>query len=139
MIRAIHIYADVIELRYGEVVPFPPLVAPVIRIPHSAVIPGQHVICVFRIDPHIVEVTVCASRDIAETLAPVRTHDEWAVGFVDLILVFRIDDEVGKVERSPHHALTSVECLPGFTSVIGAIESVLWRLSFDERVDNIRV
>src|SRR5204863_4544552 len=97
--------ADVVELRDRQIVGLPPLVRAVVGNPRSAVVPGEHVFGVARLDEDVVHIPVHAAEpaDGAEALAAVLTHDEVAVGLVEAIGVLRINDEVGEVERSPDH------------------------------------
>src|SRR2546423_15126806 len=122
VIGPVHVDTDVIELRDGQVVALPPLIAGVVRIPQTAVVPRDQVIGVVRIHPYVVEIAVRSARDVAEALPTVRADDETAVWFVDAIRFTRIDDQIGEVERPPDHVLAAIEHLPRLAAVVGAIQ-----------------
>ena len=138
-VRAVHVDAHVIELRDGKVVRLPPLVAAIIRIPHTAVIGGDDEVRELRIDPDVVEVAVCPTADGAEALAAIGAHDEATPRLVHLVLVLRVHDEVGEVERPPHHVLAAVARLPRPAAIVRSIEAVPGRCRFDERIDDVRI
>src|SRR5713101_8818487 len=92
-----------------------------------------------RIDPDVVEIAVRSAGDVAEALAAVIAGDERSVGLVNLVFVFRIDDQVREVERTPDHGLAAIELLPGRAGIIGAIKRILGWLGFDEGVDDVRL
>ena len=52
---------------------------------------------------------------------------EAQVRLEDAVLVLRVDDEVGEVERPPDHVLAAVAHLPGQPAVLGSIERVARR------------
>ena len=60
---------------------------------------------VARVDEHVVHVAVHAveTADSAEALAAVLAEDQRAVGLEDTLGILRVDDQVGEVERAPHH------------------------------------
>src|SRR4030095_1565549 len=58
VIRSVHVNTDVVELRYREVVAFPPAIAAIVRIPDAAIITSNHMVRVVRIDPDVVKVTM---------------------------------------------------------------------------------
>jgi hypothetical protein len=70
-------------------------------VPDAAIIAGDKVVGGFRVDPDVVEITVGSSRDDTETLAAVFAHDEREVWFVDFVLVFGVDDQVGEIKGAP--------------------------------------
>jgi len=87
VVRSVHVHAHVVELRDREVVGLPPLVGRVVGIPQAAVVARDQVIGVARIDPHVVEVTVRAARDVAVSSVRVRADDQRPVRLVDPVLV----------------------------------------------------
>ena len=72
-----------------------------------------------------------------EALAAVGRGDERQVRLVELVLVLRVDDEAGEVERAPDHELAAVEGLPGRAAVVGAVEPVLRNRGLDQGVDDV--
>src|ERR1051325_6517861 len=94
---------------------------------------------VLGIDPDVVKVPVRPAGDIAEALSPVSADDQRAVRFEYLILIFRVDDQIGKVKGAPDHGLAAVKRPPGHSSVVRAIEAVARRLGLDEGIDDIRL
>jgi hypothetical protein len=128
--------ADVVELRHRQVVLLPPLVAAVVRLPEAAVVTGHDVLRVRRIDPDVVIVAVHAAAGVGEALAAVEALDQVEVRLEETVRIFRIDDEVGEIERPPDHQLALVALVPGLAAVIGAIQRRIGRL--DERVDDVR-
>jgi hypothetical protein len=135
---SLHVHAHVVELRDGQVLRFPPAVAAVVGVPESAVVADDEVVCVVGVDPEVVEVAVRAARDVREALAAIVAHDEREVRLVNLVLVLRVDDEVGEVEGSPDHVLAAVELCPRLAAVVRAIEPVLRDDRLDGGVDDVR-
>ena len=64
------------------------------------------------------KIAVRAARDIAEALAAVAARDQRPAGFVNLVLVFWIDDQVSEIEWPPDHVLTTIEMSPCFAVII---------------------
>src|ERR1700752_2669980 len=95
VIRAAGVEAHVIERRDRQIVGLPPLVPAVVRDPQPAVVAGEHVLGVARVDPHVVQVTVHAGEaaDYREALAAVLRHDQVTVGLEETFWVLRIDDQ----------------------------------------------
>src|SRR5271166_1266403 len=60
MIRIFIVDTDVIELRYGQVVSFQPGVPRIVRIPDAAIIGGNDLVGILRIDPNIVKIAMSA-------------------------------------------------------------------------------
>src|ERR1700734_3672310 len=87
------------------------------RVPNSAVIATDDLVRVVRVYPHVVKVAMRPATDSAEAFAAIDAENEVATGFVDLVLVLRIDDEIGEVEGTPDHHLAAVAFLPGFATI----------------------
>ena len=64
-----------IELRNRKVLGLPPAITAIVRIPQTAVVAGDQMIGIVRIDPDVVKVTMRAARNITEALAAVITGD----------------------------------------------------------------
>src|SRR5882672_1605173 len=137
MVRVLPIDAHVIELRDREIVAFPPSVAAVVGIPNATIVSGDQMIGVLRVDPDVVKITVRASDDTAETLAAIFAHDEYEVGFVQFVFVFRIDQQVCKIKRPPHHPTAAVAFFPSLAAVGGTKQGAAIR--FDERINYARI
>src|SRR5688500_6269991 len=75
VIGHVHVHADMIKLRDGQVLGLPPSVASIIRIPKATIITSNHMIGVIGINPHVVEVSMCAPGDVAKTLATIVTDN----------------------------------------------------------------
>src|SRR5207253_11317501 len=58
MIRILVVHADMVELRDGKVVAFPPFAPAIVGIPHPAVIPGKDSLRIGWIDPDAMNVPV---------------------------------------------------------------------------------
>ena len=138
-IRVAVVDAHVIELRDRQIVALPPSVAAVVRDPQPAVVAREHVLGVVGIDPQVVQVAVHAveAADDREALAAVLGEDQVAVGLEDALGVPGIDDQVGEVERPPHHPLTLVAPLPAVAAVVRDEEPGVGRL--DEGVGGFRL
>ena len=131
--------AHVIELRDRQVVALPPLVAAVVGQPEAAIVAGDHVLDIVRIDPDAVHVAMHAveAADRREALAAVIAADQRAIGLVDELRVDRIDDQMREVERTPDHPLALVALLPGAAAVVGNVERAVD--AFDDRIDGLRI
>src|SRR6266566_7897729 len=128
-----------IELRDRKIFALPPLVAAVVGVPDTAVVSSDHAIGAGRIDPDVMEIAVCTVADAAEALPAIGAHHERTIGLEDAVLVFRIDDEIRKIEWAPDHSLTAVAHLPGASAIAGTIERVFRRGRLDECVDDVGV
>src|SRR5207245_1420715 len=117
-----------------EVIAFPPAIAAVKGIPNAAVVAGDYIVGVVRIDPDIVKVSVRAAGDVAEALAAVVARNQRSVRLVDFVFVFGIDNQVREVEWAPDHVLAAIELSPGLSPIIGTVKAILRYLSFDKRV-----
>src|SRR5208283_837187 len=124
-----------IELRDREIFTFPPIVRPIDGVPDATVIYCDNMIGIGSINPHIVKITVCTSPDIIETFATVIAHDKPTISLVQFFRILWIDNQVGKVEWSPQHILTAIFCDPSLPSVIGAIETIVRRRTFDKTIN----
>src|SRR5439155_12028867 len=91
------------------------------------------------IDTHVVEVAMRAARDVAEASSSVGADDQRSIRLVDPVLVLRIEDQVGEIERAPDHVLAAIAGFPRLATVLGAIQRVLGRHRLDEGVDDIRL
>src|SRR5258708_3397151 len=120
VVRISIVRAHVIELRDGKIVPLPPSVAAIVRIPNASVIRGDNVIGIVRIHPHIVKIAVRAVPDSAEALPSVLAHDQREVWLVHFVLVFRINDQIGEVKRPPYHPIAAVPLFPRLATIVGA-------------------
>src|ERR1043165_495336 len=109
MVRRVHVNADVIELRHRKILSFPPPVTAVIRVPEATIIACDQMIGIVRIDPNIVKVSVRSTGYIAKAAAAVAAGYQRPVRLVNLVFIFRIDDQVGEVEWTPDHVLTSIQ------------------------------
>src|SRR5262245_59305099 len=128
-----------VELRDRQVFSLPPFVAAVVGVPDAAVVARNQLIGVVRIDPEVVVIAVRPASNVAEALAAVVAGDQWAVGLVKLVLVLRVHDQVGEVERTPDHALAAVKRRPRLAAVVGAIKTVLRHFGFDYGVNDVRL
>src|ERR1700687_1886005 len=137
VVGVLHVHADVIKLRDGKIVGLPPGVSAVVRIPNAAIVPGDQVIRVLRIDPYIMEITVRAADNAAETLAAILAHDEYQIRLVQFDFVLRIDQQVRKIKRAPHHPTAAVTFFPGLAAIAGTKQRATIR--FDERINHARI
>src|SRR6266436_5610402 len=117
VVGILHVHAHVIKLRDRQVVGLPPGVPAVVRIPNTAVVPGDQMIRVLRIDPHVMEIAVCAPDNAAETLAAILAHDEHEIRLVQFVFVLWIDQQVRKIKRAPHHPTAAVTFFPGLAAI----------------------
>ena len=92
-------------------------------------------IAIVGIHPDIMEIPVCAVPDHAEASAAILAHNQCKVRLVNLVLVFRIDDQVGEVKRPPDHPIAAVSLFPRFAAIFRAEKSAARR--FDHSVHNI--
>src|SRR5579859_569863 len=127
--------ADVIKLRNWQVVGFPPTAAAVVGIPEAAVIAGDQVVGVFRIDPDVVEIPVRPASDGAETFSAVFAHDQGQIGLVNFVFILGIDNQIGEIKRAPYHPVAAVAFFPSFAAVIGTEEGAT--SGFNQSVHNI--
>ena len=113
--------ADVVELRDGEVFAFPPFAATVVRIPHAAIVPGGDRLRIGRIDPNIMEIAMrtLKTADDGETLARIFAQDQRTVGLEETVRIFRINDQVREVERTPDHPIALIALVPRRAAIIG--------------------
>ena len=120
MVRVGVVEAHMVELRDGEVIGLPPLVGAVVRDPQSAVVAGEYMLRIARVDEHIVHVAVHADEaaDRAEALAAILAEDHRSVGLKDSLGVLRIDDQIGEIKRPPDHPLALVAQLPGGAAIV---------------------
>ena len=86
------VHAHVIKLGNRQVISLPPRASAIVGIPNPAIIPRNQPIGMLGINPDIVKISVRAVGDDAETLAAVIAPDQCAVGFVEFVPVFGIDD-----------------------------------------------
>ena len=129
--------AHVIELRNRQVVSFPPGISAVVGVPNSAVISCDHMLRIVRINPNVVEIPVSAARNIAEAFSAVAAHDQAEVRLINFVFVLGVDDQVGKIKRTPHHQLAAVTLLPGFSAILGAKQRAA--IGFDQGIHDIRI
>src|SRR5579863_277837 len=118
-IRIVH--AHVIELGNRQIVALPPIVAPVVGIPNSAVISRDQMIGVVGVHPNIVHVTMHPVRYPAETFSTVLTHDHAQVRLVNLVLVLGIHHQVRKIKWTPDHQIAGVATRPALAPIIRAV------------------
>ena len=127
-----------VKLRYRQVFGLPPFAAPVVRVPHPAIVSGEYNLWVRRVDPNIVRVAVRALKTAHDrkALAGVLAHNQRAVGLEQAVRIIGINDEVREIERSPDHPLAFITFLPSRAAVIGNEQRALRRL--DKRIDALR-
>src|SRR5437763_15473635 len=99
--------------------------------PNASVTAGDDMIAIVGIHPHIMETPVCAVPDHAEASAAILAHNQCKVRLVNLVLVFRIDDQVGEVKRPPDHPIAAVLVFPRFAAVFGPEKSAARRLDYN--------
>ena len=73
------------------------------------------------------------SSDDCETFARVFADNQRAVGLEHAIWIFRIDNEIRKIEWPPHHPLAFVALVPRHPAVVGTEQRAVRR--FDESVN----
>ena len=78
-----------------------------------------------------------AALNSAEALTAIGTENERAAGFVYLVFVFRVDDEIGEIKRTPDHHLTAIAFLPSLPSIGRTIERTV--IGFDHGVDDVGI
>ena len=133
------IQTDMVELRHGQVVGFPPFASPIVGIPHPAVVPGKDGLWIGWIDPYVMHVSVrpLESPHHRETFSPVLAQDQRAVGLEHAVRIFGIDNQVCEVKRPPDHPITLVAFVPRCAAVVGNVERAIGRL--DESVNAFRI
>ena len=107
------------------------------RVPDSAVIAADDLVRVVGVYPDVVKIAVRAATDSTEAFTAIDTEDQAATGFVDLVVVLRIDNEIGEVEGTPDHHLAAIAFLPGFAT-IGRTEQGA-AVGFDKGVNGVRI
>ena len=80
VVRPVHVHTHVVELRDRQVLRLPPFVGAVVGIPDAAIVAGDDVVGVARIDPHIMEIAMRAAGDVAKAAASIRAHNQSAPG-----------------------------------------------------------
>ena len=72
-----------IELRDRQVLALPPFAAPIVRIPHAAIVTSEHRLRIRGINPDIMRVTVCPLKTAyhSEAFTPVLTQNQRAIRF----------------------------------------------------------
>ena len=137
LVGVLHVEADMVELRHGQIVVAMPAVAAVGAVPQAAVVAGDDVGGVARVHPDLVVVPVHAAGDGGEALAPVLAGDELQIALEHPVGVLRIHGEVGEVEGPPHHELAAVPLAPGLAAVVGAEQG--GAAAFDDGVDDVGI
>ena len=137
--RIFVVEANVIELRDRQILALPPFAPAVVGIPNAAVIPGHDRLRVGRIDPDIVHIAVAAleTADDGKAFARVFAQNQWAVGLEDAVRIFRIDDQVREIERTPDHPVALVAFVPRRAGVIGNEERAV--SGFDKTINALRI
>ena len=99
----------------GRLFAFHQRLPPSVGIPDAAVVARDNGLGICRVDPNHVHVAMrtVEAADRSEALAAVLAQDECAVSLEDAVGIFRVDDEVRKVERAPDHPLALVALRPG--------------------------
>ena len=59
------------------------------------------------------------AADRGEAFPRVLANDHRAVGLENAVRIFRIDDQIGEIKRTPDHPLTLVALVPGAAAIIG--------------------
>src|SRR5213078_2799925 len=92
-----------------------------------------------RVDPDRVEIAVRTGESAhdREALAGVFTHDERPVRLENAVRIFRIDDQLREIKRTPDHPAAFIALVPGRAAVIGNEERAVAR--FDDAIDSLRV
>ena len=127
-IRISVVNAHVVKLGNWQVIALPPFGTAIVGIPNAAIIPGDDSLRIGRINPHIVHVAVCASEaaDHRKALAAVFAENQRAIGLEHAIGIFRVDDQVRKIKRTPNHPVALVPLCPGLSTIVGNVESAVW-------------
>src|SRR5208282_3121862 len=111
--------ADMIELRNRQIELMLPAGSSVVAAPQAAIVAGNDNIRIVRIDPDVVKVAVGVGYR-AEALTSIHAEQQWGIGLENFVLIFRIDDQIREVERTPDHVLAGVQTIPVLAAIIGA-------------------
>src|SRR5262249_25614182 len=115
---------DVIKLGRRLVVPTAPRFAAVDADRRPLIAGQQDNVRVFGIDPDgVIVVAAGRSLDGGERLAAIGRAIGRGVGDVYHVLVLRIDFYLGEVEAAAPNALLTVDALPAFAGIVGAVDA----------------
>ena len=113
--RVVHAY--VVELRRRQVPGAGPAGAAVSAAPETAIVAVINLVGIVRVDPgrRFYAVRI---RGGTELRPPSTLSNRIKSNSKDLILIFGINNQVGKIKRAPHHVLAGIHLFPAFARVV---------------------
>ena len=96
-----------IELRRRQVPGAGPARAAVSAAPETAVVAGINLVGIVWVNPDCVIVAMRIGRG-TEAASTIHAEQQHQVNFEDLIFILGINNQVGKIKRTPHHVLAGI-------------------------------